>query len=82
MSNIPKAASMEEDISCDEETEVLEYIPGELYVRRIVRRKYALKGGEGVVIGELPTLPLPKSNAGVSAPVVLLVSVTASGVVL
>lgn len=50
----------------DEITEVLEYIPGELYVRRIIRRKYALQGGDGVIIGELPTLPLPKSNAGAS----------------
>ncbi len=58
----------------DEVTEVLEYIPGELYVRRIVRRKYALKGGEGVVIGELPTLPLPKSNAGASLLAHILVS--------
>lgn len=58
----------------DEVTEVLEYIPGELYVRRIVRRKYALAGGEGVVIGELPSLPLPKSNAGASILSHLLVS--------
>lgn len=58
----------------DEVTEVLEYIPGELYVRRIVRRKYALAGGEGVVIGELPSLPLPKSNAGASLLSHLLVS--------
>ncbi|MDR0431151.1 MAG: hypothetical protein LBH58_11820 [Tannerellaceae bacterium] len=35
-------------------TEKLEYIPGELYVRRIIRNKYALKEGAGVVIGELP----------------------------
>jgi len=50
----------------DEVTEILEFIPGRLYVRRIIRRKYALRGGDGVVIGELPTLPLPKSNAGAS----------------
>lgn len=45
-------------------TEILEYIPGHLYVREIVRKKYALKGGDGVVMGELPCLPLHRSNAG------------------
>lgn len=57
----------------DEVTEILEFIPGRLYVRRIVRRKYALPGGEGVVIGELPSVPLPKSNAGASLLADLLV---------
>ena len=57
----------------DEVTEVLEFTPGRLYVRRIVRRKYALPGGDGVVIGELPALPLPKSNAGPSLLADLLV---------
>ena len=58
----------------DSVTEALEYNPGYLYVRRIIRRKYALAGGEGVVIGELPSLPLPKSNAGASLLSHLLVS--------
>lgn len=57
----------------DEVTEILEFIPGRLYVRRIVRRKYALPGGDGVVIGELPSMPLPKSNAGASLLADLLV---------
>jgi len=57
----------------DEVTEVLEFIPGRAYVRRIVRRKYALPNGEGVVIGELPSQPLPKSNAGASVLADLLV---------
>lgn len=57
----------------DEVTEILEFIPGHLYVRRIVRRKYALAGGDGVVIGELPSVPLPKSNAGASLLADLLV---------
>jgi Transposase and inactivated derivatives len=56
-----------------EVTEILEFIPGRLYIRRIIRRKYALPGGEGVVIGELPSLPLPKSNAGASLLADLLV---------
>lgn len=45
-------------------TEVLEYIPGKLIVRRIVRPKYSLPNQEGVVIADMPTLPLPRSNAG------------------
>lgn len=57
----------------DEVTEILEFIPGRLYVRRIIRRKYALPGGDGVVIGELPSVPLPKSNAGASLLADLLV---------
>jgi transposase len=58
----------------EEVTEVLEYTPGTLYVRRIVRRKYALAEEAGVVIGELPSLPLSKSNAGASLLSHLLVS--------
>lgn len=58
----------------EEVTEILEYTPGSLYVRRIVRRKYALAQQEGVVIGELPSLPLPKSNAGASLLAHILVS--------
>jgi transposase len=58
----------------EEVTEVLEYNPGTLYVRRIIRRKYALAQEAGVVIGELPSLPLPKSNAGSSLLAQLLVS--------
>lgn len=54
-------------------TEKLEYIPGQLYVRRIIRKKYALKGGSGVVIGELPSQTLPYANAGASVLAHLLV---------
>jgi transposase len=45
-------------------TEILEYKPGVMYVKRYVRPKYAKADGEGVVIGELPSLPIPKGNAG------------------
>jgi transposase len=45
-------------------TEVLDYTPGKLYVRRIIRPKYVLASEEGIVSAELPTLPIPKSNAG------------------
>jgi transposase len=58
-----------EDVSnckrMDEEiTEVLEYEPGELFVKRYVRIKYARPGGEGVLIGQLPSRPLEKAMAG------------------
>lgn len=55
-------------------TEKLEYIPGELYVRRIIRKKYALKDGAGIVIGELPSQTLPYGNAGASLLAHLLIS--------
>jgi transposase len=58
----------------EEVTEVLEYNPGTFYVRRIVRKKYVLAEESGIVIGELPSLPLPKSNAGSSLLAHLLVS--------
>ena len=65
-----------EDAKCigQEVTEILEYIPGQLYVREIVRKKYALKDGSGIIMGELPCLPLPRSNAGASLLADLLVS--------
>ena len=58
-----------EDVSAckkisEEITEVLEYEPGELYVKKYVRRKYAMPQGEGVLIGRLPSRPLEKAMAG------------------
>jgi len=63
----------------EEVTEVLEHKPGELYVRRIVRPKYALRkdlqqlsddgeesGQKNIKIATLPLLPIPRSNAGAS----------------
>nr|WP_143260668.1 transposase [Alistipes sp. An116] len=50
----------------EEITELLEYKPGVLYIRRLIRPQYALPNGDGVVIGELPSLPLPRANAGPS----------------
>ena len=62
----------------EEVTEVLEHKPGELYVRRIIRPKYALKknaqkiaeeNGESqanIRIAPLPVLSLLRSNAGAS----------------
>ena len=48
----------------EEITEVLEYQPGELYVKQYRRIKYARPGGEGVLIGELPVRPVEKAMAG------------------
>ncbi len=45
-------------------TEVLEYKPGKIFVRRIVRPKYLLPKQEKIITAQLPTLPLPRTNAG------------------
>jgi transposase len=55
-------------------TEKLEYNPGEVYVRRIVRPKYALPADGGIKIAQLPSQVLPGSNAGASLLAYLLVS--------
>jgi transposase len=48
----------------EEITEVLEYQPGELYVKQYRRIKYARPDNGGILIGELPSRPLPKVIAG------------------
>ena len=48
----------------EEITEVLEYEPGELFVKKYVRIKYAKANNSGVLIGELPARPLEKAMAG------------------
>jgi transposase len=70
----------------EEVTEILEHKPGELYVRRIVRPKYALRKAssqqdgdteepaDSIKIGALPLLPLPRSNAGPSLLAELLIN--------
>lgn len=45
-------------------TEVLEYTPGKFYVEKYVRPKYVLPKKEKIVIGDLPSLPIPRGNAG------------------
>ena len=40
--------------------------PGSLFVRRIIRPKFALPNDNGVVIGQLPALPIEKGNAGLN----------------
>lgn len=62
----------------DEVTEVLEYEPGRLWVRRIVRPKYARRqveeGQSEVVVAPMPQQAFPKMKAGVSLLVWLVVS--------
>ena len=48
----------------DEITEILEYAPGELFVKKYIRPKYALPQNSGVLVGELPVRPLEKAMAG------------------
>lgn len=58
-------------------TEVLEYEPASAYVRRIVRPKYIVEQTDEetrIAIAPLPTLPIPKGNAGASMIAHLLVS--------
>ena len=58
-------------------TEVLEYEPASAYVRRIVRNKYIVEQTDEetrFAIAPLPTLPIPKGNAGASMISHLLVS--------
>jgi transposase len=58
-------------------TELLEYEPASVYVRRIVRNKYIVEQTDEetrIVVAPLPTLPIPKGNAGASMISHLLVS--------
>lgn len=55
-------------------TEILEYTPGKFHVEKYVRPKYALPNEGGIVIGELPSLPMPKGNAGPGLLAHLLIS--------
>lgn len=50
-------------------TEILEYTPGKVYVKRYVRPKYLQSNQNGgndqqIVVAPLPTLPIPSGNAG------------------
>ncbi len=55
-------------------TQVLDYTPGKLFVTRYVRPKYALPNEQGIVIGELPSLPIPRGNAGAGLLAHLIIS--------
>jgi len=58
----------------EEVTEKLEYTPGELWVRRIVRPKYIIASTQEIVIGELPSFVIEKGIAGASLIAYLMVS--------
>lgn len=61
-------------------TEILEYKPGKVYVKRYIRPKYVQsKKGEAekssqVIIAPLPSLPIPGGNAGAGLLAYLLIS--------
>ncbi|MEI7526713.1 MAG: IS66 family transposase [Mariniphaga sp.] len=58
-------------------TEVLEYEPPSAFVRRIKRPKYIVEQNDEetrIIIAPLPTLPIPKGNAGASILSHILVS--------
>lgn len=48
----------------EEITEQLEYRPGELYVKRYIREKFAKPNGEGVLIAPLPNFIIQRGMAG------------------
>jgi transposase len=48
----------------EEVTEILEYHKAEIYVKKYVRPKYALPNEEGIKTAGLPSMPIPKGNAG------------------
>jgi transposase len=58
----------------EEVTELLEIKPLTVFVRRIVRPKYALPKEQGIIIADLPSLPIPKGNAGSSLLTFILIS--------
>lgn len=61
----------------EEVTEVLEYTPSEVYVRRIVRPKYASPRTDAeaqISIASLPSLPIEKGSAGASLLAYLIAS--------
>ncbi len=58
-------------------TEILEYIPGSLYVRHIVRPYYVGQSNDEkteIIIADLPLRALPKSNAGEGLLAYLIIS--------
>lgn len=58
----------------EEITEILEYNPAKVFVRKIIRPKYVKANNEGIAIAELPSLPIPKGNAGASMLAYIMVS--------
>jgi transposase len=57
----------------EEVTEELEYEPGNLYVNKIVRPKYARPGNGGIVTAPMIERPLPKAIAGAGLPAQIVI---------
>lgn len=60
-------------------TEVLEYEPANIFVRKIIRPKYTVTSKQDpnattIIIADMPALPLPKSNAGAGLLAQIIVS--------
>jgi transposase len=58
-------------------TEILDYQPPTLHVRRIIRPKYIISSTDEqtkIIIAALPTLPIPKGNAGAGLLSYILIS--------
>ncbi|MBW6481189.1 MAG: IS66 family transposase, partial [Bacteroidales bacterium] len=58
-------------------TEILEYTPANIYVRKIIRPKYIVDSNDErtqIAIAPMPLLPIPKGNAGASMIAYILVS--------
>lgn len=55
-------------------TEILEYDPGKLYVRRIIRPKYVLTAEQGITVAALPSLLIERGNLGAGLAAHLLIS--------
>jgi len=74
--NLPEGATKIGEVI----TEILEYNPGEMYVRRIIRPKFVVKNNNKdtenqIVVADMPSdLPLPRANAGAGLLSHLLVS--------
>lgn len=54
-------------------TERLECDPGKLFVRRIIRYKYAKANNEGVIIADLPSSPIEKGKIGASVLALIII---------
>ncbi len=57
-------------------TEVLDYIPGKVFVKKYIRPKYAMKDDQEtvIVIANLPSLPIPRGNVSAGLLAYILVS--------
>jgi transposase len=71
--NLPEGAKL----IGKEITEILEYDPANIYVRQIIRPKYIIESSDEatrIEIAQLPSLPIPKGNAGASMIAQILIS--------